>query len=421
MQYNISDFGAITCDALQTKQIQKAIDTCFVQGGGEVVIPKGIFRTGGIRLRTNVTLRLQSGAILEGSRNPEDYVDYLNDKVEPINLPEKPNETRSVYPFSRWNNAIIRAIDAKNIAIIGEENSYIDGQNCFDEQGEEDYRGPHAINMQNCENINLSGYTIRNSSNWAHAIFNTKNITARNLSVYGGHDGFDIRTCDEVRIENCEFYTGDDCIAGFDNCDVVINNCILDSSCSALRFGGTNVLIKNCKTTAPGRFGFRGNLADKEKEMGKMTNENCRHNMFTPFMYYCDFRADIRKTPGNITIQNCEFENPDSFFKLNFDGKHIWCTNRSLTSITFRNCKATGVSEPILIHGDEKEPLTITLENVEISSRKGHEDVAFIDATNYAKIILQNVTAKNYTNPTIVARTDGEIIVKDSTEFTILK
>lgn len=421
MQYNITDFGAKICDAIQTEQIQKAIDTCFLKGGGEVVVPKGIFRTGCIRLRSNVTLRLQSGAILEGSRNPEDYVNYLDDEVEPINLPDKPNSNRSVYPFSRWNNAIIRAIDAQNIFIIGEENSYIDGQNCFDEQGEENYRGPHAINIQNCENVTLRGYTIRNSSNWAHAIFNTKNITAQNLTVYGGHDGFDVRTCDNVRIEDCEFYTGDDCIAGFDNCDVVIKNCILDSSCSALRFGGTDVLIENCRSVAPGSFGFRGSLTAKKKEMGEITDETCRHNMFTPFLYYCDFRADIRKPPGNITIQNCEFENPDSFFQLKFDGKHKWCINRSLVSITFRNCKATGVSEALLIHGDAKEPITFTLENVEITSRKGCEDVAFIDATNYEKIILHNVTAKNYTNPTIIARTDGEIIVKDSTDFTIIK
>ena len=47
-EYKITDFGALSCDRLQTKEIQKAIDTCFLNGGGKVIVPKGIFLTGGI-------------------------------------------------------------------------------------------------------------------------------------------------------------------------------------------------------------------------------------------------------------------------------------------------------------------------------------------------------------------------------------
>ena len=47
--YNIIDFGAKVTDVLQTEAIQKAIDTCFLAGGGEVLIPCGIYRTGCIR------------------------------------------------------------------------------------------------------------------------------------------------------------------------------------------------------------------------------------------------------------------------------------------------------------------------------------------------------------------------------------
>ena len=105
--YTITDFGAWVCDGLQTPYIQKAIDTCFLNGGGRVTIPRGIFRTGGIRLRSNVTLYLQTGAA-------------------------------SVR--SRWNNAIIRAVRAKNVAIIEEPGSYVNGRNCSDTTGEEGYR-----------------------------------------------------------------------------------------------------------------------------------------------------------------------------------------------------------------------------------------------------------------------------------------
>ena len=114
--YNITDFGARVCDQLQTDAIQQAIDVCFLNGGGRVIIPTGIFRTGGLRLRSNVELYLQTGAILEGSRNPDDYYGYLQDTLEPITDLDEPNiqRKRSVYPYSRWNNAVIRAFHAKN-------------------------------------------------------------------------------------------------------------------------------------------------------------------------------------------------------------------------------------------------------------------------------------------------------------------
>ena len=81
---SICDFGAERNNELQTAKIQNAIDYCFNQGGGEVQIPEGVFLTGGIRLRSTVTLHLLKNAVLKGSKNPEDYFGYLNDKTEPL-------------------------------------------------------------------------------------------------------------------------------------------------------------------------------------------------------------------------------------------------------------------------------------------------------------------------------------------------
>lgn len=416
-EYNIADYGAVSCDSLQTGAIQSAIDACFLAGGGRVVVPAGIYLTGGLRLRSNVALYLQSGAILRGSTNPDDYLAFLDDALEPLKPYE--NTHRGVYPYSRWNNALIRVIDAKNVAIVGEKGSYLDGSNCYDPEGEENYRGPHGINIQHSENILLGGYTIVHSANWAHAIFVTNHITARNLTVLGGHDGFDVRTCNDVLVEDCEFYTGDDCVAGFDNCDVVVRNCILNCACSSLRFGGNNVLVENCHGYTPARYGFRGSLSKDQRADSALTNGNCRHSTHTPFKYYCDFRAQIRKTPGDILIRNCTFEGPDSAFLLEFDGNHKWCCNRSLASITFENCTITGVSKPLLIHGDANEPIDFQMKNVTITAREGFEDVAFMNATNYSRIAFENVTVEGYTAPTANLHTKGEVTLTNTTPITL--
>ena len=64
--------------------IENGILVKYTGGGGKVIIPKGRFRTGGFRLRSNITLYLESGAVLEGSRDPDDYFNHFNDKLEPF-------------------------------------------------------------------------------------------------------------------------------------------------------------------------------------------------------------------------------------------------------------------------------------------------------------------------------------------------
>lgn len=429
MKYNITDFGAKSEGEICTSEIQNAIDKCFLEGGGEVIIPKGSFLTGCIRLRSNVTLHLLEGAVLKGSINPEDYLGYLNDETEPISEEErtktvetampKMQGSRSVQPYSRWNNAIIRAVNAENIAVIGEKNSVIDGQNCFDELGEEKYRGPHGINMWYCKNVKLFGYTLQNSGNWAHAIQNSRQIDVKNITVLGGHDGFDIRTCDDVSIENCEFHSGDDAIAGFDNINVTVRNCVLNSSCSALRFGGTNVLVENCTSVSPNRYGFRGNLSYEQKIARAETDEKCRHHCVNAFLYYCDERAMIRETPGNILIRKCKFINTSSVFMQAFG--HVWARNRALDNITFEDCVFEGVSLPINISCPEHEPMTFKMKNCRIEAVDDACSVPVIEAGNFRDIIFENVELSGFEHARIVYCTEGNISVKNSTAMVIEK
>ena len=365
--YNIRDFGAVPdAEGLQTEAIQKTIDECFLQGGGEVQIPKGTFYTGDIRIRSNVTLHLLEGARLLGSRDPEEYFHYVNDMVEPlpaeeitdapyVRVSEIKNETayvenRTEYrykriPGSRWNNGLIRAIHAENIAVIGEKDSVIDGCNCYDALGEGGHRGPHGMTFFDCKNITCKGYTLQNTGNWAHNMLFCDNISVEGICVLAGHDGVDVAVCNNITIRNSEFYTGDDCIAGFGNCNVLVQNCVLNSSCNALRFGGTNVLIEKTKIYGPGKYCYRGDLSKEEKEKGVMsTPEKCRNDMLSAFTYYADYSVAIPVLPGNIVMQDCEIENAMRFIHYNYSGNETWQKHRPLESITFRNVQATGVS-----------------------------------------------------------------------------
>lgn len=422
---SILDFGAVPDEEdLQTEKIQAAIDHCFLQGGGEVVIPAGVFRTGGIRLRSNITLHLLSGAVLKGSRNPEDYFGYLHDKLEPLPTDQITDclwtkATRGQfrdYRFirlagSRWNNGLIKAVYAENVAIIGEDGSVIDGSDCFDELGEEHYRGPHAINLFYCQNVTFRGYRVIDSANWAHAITYSRNIVMENVTVEAGHDGIHCTVCENIRIADSKFYTGDDCVAGFANVNVVVTGCELNSACSALRFGGTNVLIEKCHIYGPCRYLFRGSLTPEEKREGiRPTTEGHRNNMLSVFTYYSDFSLPVAHQPGNIALKDCRVDYADRFLHFNFSGNEPWQRNRPLESIRFENIKATNISMPLTAYGDPSVPVTVVLKDMEVSIREGSETMDFMRIANYEKIALENVKIENFAGKNLIkAWTEGNV------------
>ncbi len=76
--YNILDFGAKNDTAFKnTAAIQAAINACAK--GGTVLIPKGVFVSGALFLKSDMTLYIDKGAVLKGSTDTADYLPlYLN-------------------------------------------------------------------------------------------------------------------------------------------------------------------------------------------------------------------------------------------------------------------------------------------------------------------------------------------------------
>ncbi len=412
--FNICDYGAKTCDRLQTAAIQNAIDDCFLAGGGRVVIPCGIFLTGGIRIRSGVQLYLESGAILKGSRDPEDYFGYREDTLEPVTIEEvgnTPKTSPSCISTSRWSNALIRALDAHDFSIIGEKGSYIDGSNVYDPIGENKCRGPHGIGIWRCKNMHFEGYTFINSSNWCHAIFQSQNIIVRNVTVHGGFDGIDIRTCDEVPIEECNLNTGDDAIAGFDNNNVIVRNCKLNTSCLPLRIGGNNFLVENC-VSEERNFGQRLGLSLEKKQMGAISDETCRHESHAIFSYYCDFRADVRKTPENIVIRNCRFAQARQLLRLEFTGLNRWCRQRALKEITIENCYVGDLCQTGMLWGDAEDKVICRFKHVTFACREGMDQVPMLAVGNFEKLLFEDCTFEVRVKIILLVRTDDMVHVE---------
>jgi polygalacturonase len=265
--------------------IQKAIDEASANGGGKVIIPPGNFASGVLILKSGVTLHLDLGACLLGSVTRTDY-------DNPIAM------------------AFLVAKDQKNISISGE--GVIDGQagelmldifrmlragTLIDNGGwsvrpSEGVR-PMLVVFKGCDQVNISGVTMKNAASWVQDYINCTNLTIDGIKVqstsYWNNDGIDISDCKNVKVINCFVNAADDGIclksenAG-NYCDnIYVANCTIRSSASAFKMGTASYGgFKNIKVENLTIFDtFRSAIAIESVDGGHIENINIQHIKIT--------------------------------------------------------------------------------------------------------------------------------------------
>ena len=260
--FNIVRYGA-KADGItvNTKAINQAIEICNAAGGGTVLIPKGLWLTGPITMKSNVNIHTEKGTLLQFSKDYDDY---------PIVLTtwEGQDSYRCQAPIS--------GVDLENIAITGE--GVIDGGgdvwraikkdkmtagqwakltktgatndkkdtwypsekskkgNQIPDAGRikkdslgaysirpsaeelasyKDFLRPNMLSLTRCKNIILEGFTLQNSPAWTmHPLLcdhiSIKNVTVRNPWYAQNSDAIDLESCRNGILEGCNFATGDD-------------------------------------------------------------------------------------------------------------------------------------------------------------------------------------------------------------------
>jgi hypothetical protein len=350
----------LNCDELQTQAFQKVFDMCK-ENGGMVVVPKGKYHVAALRMWSNTTLYLESGAEIYGSDNCDDY------EVFPI--PEgmemrSDMELISQYygtPWETYRRAMITAYGEKNISIIGETNSVLDGRNCYDPDGEEGYRGPHIVFFSCCENVLFEGYIARHSGNFLHEANNCRNLTMRRVTCLGGSDGIHLHCTENALIEDCLFKTGDDCIAGINVKDLLVRRCILNTSCNLFRMGGVNVHIEDCYAYGPGYYPHRMTVVKGKND--ELPREQGRHNTLWMVEYFSS--ANYPYVPSDIHFKNCVFENIHSPLYYIADSSFIQ-NGIYLGEMTFENVRFTDLKDPGMPIAKEDNPLKVVLKNVSV-------------------------------------------------------
>ena len=254
---NITDFGAVGNGLVKnTEAIAKAIDAVAAKGGGRVVIPRGIWLTGPIVMKSNVNLHTEKGALVKFSEDFEDY-----------HLVET-----SFEGLDTWRNiSPIYAKEVENIAFTGEGvfdgsgdawryvkkgkmtasqwKELVNSGGVLNEEGDmwfpteqskrghertenfnvppfktkeefetvKDFLRPVMVSIVKSKKVLLDGSTFQNSPAWnLHPLMSedviVRNLTVRNPWYAQNGDGIDLESCKNVLIYNNTFDVGDDAI-----------------------------------------------------------------------------------------------------------------------------------------------------------------------------------------------------------------
>jgi polygalacturonase len=343
---------------LDTAAINSAIEAAAAGGGGTVHFPAGTYLSFSIRLKSNITLYLDSGATIEAARPPADLsAGYDAPEANPV------TDQYQDFGHSHWHNSLIWGEGLTNIAILGPGRIYGKGlsrgnSNRFDPTPEEraaglkpdnalpqaakdliaqNKPGPFgtpgkdtlpagvgnkAIALKNCRNVIFRDFTLQHGGHFAILATGVDNWTVDNLTIDTNRDGIDFDCCQNVRVSNTSVNSPND-----------------DAICPKSSYGlgyarmTENITITNCYVS-----GFdEGTLLDGTKK--RRDGHIFGHGPTGRIKCGTESNGGFR----NITISNCVFEYCRGLALESVDGALM--EDITITNITMRDI----VNAPIFI------------------------------------------------------------------------
>jgi len=299
--YVITDYGVnVDSTRMNTQTIQSIIDKASTEGGGTIVIPKGVFLSGALFFKPNTKLRLTEGAVLKGSDNIADY---------PL-IPSR-MEGKSIHYYA----ALVNAYHVDSFAISGP--GKIDGnglkywkyfwayRDSMKQKGKSatnlEVHRPRLLFIWGCNNVTISGVKLHNSGFWTTHLYQCNDVLIENCDIRSpfrpvkapSTDGVDIDVCKRVTIRKCYISVNDDgvCIKGGKGPyahkraengiveDVLVEDCAFGESHGLLTLGSESIHARN------------------------ITVRNCTIDSNTPILRL-KMRPDTYQIFENITVEN---------------------------------------------------------------------------------------------------------------------
>ena len=254
--FSIAKFGGVA-DGLTANTIafQQAIAACAAKGGGVVLVPAGLWRTGPIELKSNVNLHLAAGALVQFSEKMSDYQLIKTNweglaavrnqpQVYGKNLENVAVTGRGILDGAgaawwmvqkartadgEWKKLVasggvlnekqdrwyptaqaLKGTTVKEAGVLTAEKTAV-----ADFEDLKDYLRPDMLVLDGCQRVLLEGVTFQNSPAWTVHPLLSQDITIRNVTVLNppyspNTDALGLESCRNGLVEDCSFSAGDD-------------------------------------------------------------------------------------------------------------------------------------------------------------------------------------------------------------------
>ena len=302
-QYLLTDHGIFADGRLHTHEIQALIDTAAERGGGVIVVPAGVYLTGGLYFRPGTHLHLREGAVLQGS-------DFIGDY--------RLDTTRIEGETCLYFGALINADGVDGFTISGQ--GTIDGNGLRYHQAfwlrrqwnrkclNKDEQRPRLLYVANSNDVQIEGVRLQNSPYWTTHFCRCNRIKLVGLKIYSldkpddskgpSTDAIDLDVVKDVLIRDCYMSVNDDAVSmkggkgpWADNPEKSVGNGMNE-----------NVLIENCT------YGFCHSCLTMGSESVHNRNIVMRNIHVTDAfnLLWLKMRPDTPQLYEYITVERCE-------------------------------------------------------------------------------------------------------------------
>jgi polygalacturonase len=391
----ITEYGAVEGQN-STNAIQNAVDKCYATGGGRVIIPPGLYISGVVFLKSNVTIHLENGAILKGSTDLGDYL-YENSKYGMFYAEDACNisftgqgtiDASGTYFYDPTKNHLWDEFDR---TVIRQKNDYMPEGKFFTD-GPIKRTGAPGMTLVffHCTKISLRDITIKDTPIWATRFGYCENILIDGITILNNilvpnSDGIHCTVSRNIRISNCNISAGDDAIVltGFSRDEDRPG--VRMAAQEAHRYGNKSVYAENLNVT---NCQLRSASAGIRIGYGQHPIRRCN---FSNITIYDSHRGIGIFAHDSTDIEELVFNNIIIETKLyngqwwgNGEPVHLSCISRfpghpagQIRNVKFNNIIAKA-EQGIIIFGQEESWIeNVSFNNLSLTIRNGKETMAY--------------------------------------------
>ena len=413
--FPITRYGARANDVqANIRAFAKAMEACNKAGGGRVVVPSGEWLTGPIHFKSNCNLYLSEGSRIVFQDDKDLYLPAVQvswEGAECMNL-----------------SPLVYAFDCEHIAISGpgmlapkmdfwrtwfdRPDSHIQATRqlyamCSTGVPVENRRmeapgvrmRPHLIHFNRCTNVQLDGFSIRESPFWTIHTFMCKDVWVHDLDVYAhGHnnDGVDLEMTQHAVVEHCRFDQGD---------DAVVIKAGRNQDGWRLNMPTQDIVVRDCEIV-------QGHcLLGIGSEMSGGVRRVYMHDCHSSDQVYRLFYIKTNHRRGgfieDVTVENVSATKMQRVFEIDTDVMYQWrdivptfeTAITRIRNISIRHAQAAQSDAVFELSGDERDPIReIHIEDIHVGTlTKFVSRVAFAEEVEVKDVVYDRFTDSDET------------------------